>query len=73
MIPILEKIVAHKRLEVLSSEQAISSQQLKDSMHYHRETYSAKSALQVGGIIAEHKRKSPSKKSINLDLSLIHI
>ena len=35
MIPILEKIVAHKRLEVLSSEQAISSQQLKDSLYYH--------------------------------------
>jgi indole-3-glycerol phosphate synthase len=71
MIPILEKIVAHKRLEVLSSEQAISSQQLKDSMHYHRETYSAKSALQTGGIIAEHKRKSPSKKSINLNRPLV--
>jgi indole-3-glycerol phosphate synthase len=71
MIPILEKIVAHKRLEVLSIEQAISSQQLKDSLYYHRETYSAKSALRSGGIIAEHKRKSPSKKSINLDRPLV--
>ena len=71
MTPILEKIVSHKRLEVLSSEQAISSQQLKDSMYYHRETFSAKSALRFGGIIAEHKRKSPSKKSINLSRPLV--
>ena len=71
MTPILEKIVAHKRLEVISSEQAISSKQLKDSMYYHRETYSAKNALQLGGIIAEHKRKSPSKKSINLSRPLV--
>ncbi len=52
MTPILEKIVAHKRLEVLASEQALSSEQLKDSMYYHRETYSAKNSLRLGGIIA---------------------
>jgi hypothetical protein len=52
MTPILEKIVAHKRLEVLSSEQAISSQQLKDSMYYHRETVFSKKrfAGQVGSL-----------------------
>jgi len=50
MTPILEKIVAHKRLEVLSSEQAISSQQLKDSMYYHRETYSAKRKMSLKSV-----------------------
>ncbi len=71
MTPILEKIIAQKRLEVIASEQAFSVEALKASRYYQRETLSARKALQFGGIIAEHKRRSPSKAAINFNRPLV--
>ena len=65
---ILERIVAHKKIEVGGRKQIISTKQLERSRHFNREVYSLKDFLlrpDKSGIIAEFKRYSPSKKDIN--------
>ena len=65
---ILEKITAHKRREVAVAKERITLADLEKSAHFNQATNSLKSALlsvENGGIIAEFKRKSPSKGIIN--------
>ena len=68
---ILEKIIADKRKEVALKKQLIPTRQLEQSVLFERETRSLAKALREGsGIIAEHKRRSPSKSVINNSLSV---
>jgi len=65
---ILDKIVANKLREVASAKNKTSFTQLEESEFFSRETYSFRDFLldpERTGIIAEFKRKSPSKGIIN--------
>lgn len=65
---ILDKIVAHKKKEVARAKQRVSHTKLEASELFGRECYSFKNFLldpARSGIIAEFKRKSPSKGIIN--------
>lgn len=64
---ILNKIVADKYKEVDLKKSLIPAKQLEDSVLFGRETTSLATALRNSstGIIAEHKRRSPSKSTIN--------
>ena len=65
---ILDKIVAHKKEEVESQKSKVKIEELKDSQFFSRKTLSLREFLldeNKTGIIAEFKRKSPSKGSIN--------
>lgn len=65
---ILDKIVARKKEEVASAKAKCSTKDLETFLAFSRETYSLKSFLtdpNKSGIIAEFKRKSPSKGIIN--------
>jgi indole-3-glycerol phosphate synthase len=65
---ILEKIVADKQLEVAEKKKTIPVEAFKDYPNYQLERRSLKaSLLKEGstGIIAEYKRRSPSKGVIN--------
>ncbi len=69
---ILDKIVADKRIEVALKKSLIPIKQLEQSVLFERETVSLAKALQnsTTGIIAEHKRRSPSKAVINQKVSV---
>jgi len=63
---ILDKIIARKKEEIEFSKSKISIEQLKDSAFFGRNSLSLKETLKSkSGIIAEFKRKSPSKGTIN--------
>lgn len=64
---ILEKIIADKRREVELKKAIIPVSQLENSVLFNSRTQSLSKLLQnsSSGIIAEHKRKSPSKQTIN--------
>ena len=64
---ILDEIVAYKREALVLKKQAMSLEALKKSPNYGRECVSLKTRLQHSntGIIAEFKRKSPSKGYIH--------
>jgi indole-3-glycerol phosphate synthase len=65
---ILDKIIAHKKNEVAEARGKISEDQLRKQELYKRPTLSLKEFLldeNKTGIIAEFKRKSPSKGIIN--------
>lgn len=65
---ILEKIVVNKKREVLYAKNRISYTQLEESNFFDRDCYLFKDFLldpKRTGIIAEFKRKSPSKGIIN--------
>lgn len=64
---ILSKIVADKYKEVALKKSLIPMKQLEASNLFQRETSSLANALRNSstGIIAEHKRRSPSKGTIN--------
>ena len=64
---ILSKIVADKYKEVDLKKSLITAKQLENSVLFSRETTSLVKALRSSatGIIAEHKRRSPSKDTIN--------
>ena len=63
---ILEKITSYKKQEVAARKMAFPLSLLKQSELYKRECFSmAKSVAEGSGIIAEHKRRSPSKSVIN--------
>jgi len=64
---ILEKIIADKRREVELKKSIIPISQLENSVLFNSRTQSLSKLLQnsSSGIIAEHKRKSPSKQTIN--------
>jgi len=70
---ILDKIVANKQKEVQQAKSRTSYSQLEEYDFFHRECYSFKEfLLNPGrtGIIAEFKRKSPSKGIINDKVSV---
>ncbi|UII80526.1 indole-3-glycerol phosphate synthase TrpC [Flagellimonas sp. CMM7] len=69
---ILDKIVADKRKEVNLKKSLIPVSQLEQSVLCGRDTVSLSEALKNSnsGIIAEHKRRSPSKSVINQKLNV---
>jgi indole-3-glycerol phosphate synthase len=65
---ILDKIIAQKRIEVAKRKSEVSITELEKGPFFKSATYSLKAALldkTKTGIIAEYKRKSPSKGMIN--------
>ncbi|MCL5130450.1 MULTISPECIES: indole-3-glycerol phosphate synthase TrpC [unclassified Algibacter] len=69
---ILDKIVIDKRNEVALRKQLIPVSQLEQSVLFERATVSLANNLRNSktGIIAEHKRRSPSKSVINNTLNV---
>ncbi len=69
---ILEKIVIDKRKEVDLRKKLIPTSQLEQSVLFERPTVSLANNLRnsATGIIAEHKRRSPSKSVINNGLNV---
>ena len=69
---ILDKIVGDKRKEVALRKQLIPISQLEASVLFDRPLNSLAAALRVSnsGIIAEHKRRSPSRAVINQGLNV---
>lgn len=72
---ILTKIVNDKRIEVNLRKQLIPAMQLEGSILFERDTFSLANKLREShtGIIAEHKRRSPSKQVINHDLNVFDV
>ncbi|RME97053.1 MAG: indole-3-glycerol-phosphate synthase, partial [Bacteroidetes bacterium] len=70
---ILDKIIAHKRKEVARRKARIPIKLLEESLFFNTPVVSLSKYLQrpdKSGIIAEFKRKSPSKAAINLYASV---
>ena len=69
---ILDKITADKRKEVNLKKSLIPVIQLEQSVLFERQTISLAEQLKnsASGIIAEHKRRSPSKATINQNLNV---
>lgn len=69
---ILDKIVIDKRNEVALKKALIPTSQLERSVLFERATVSLANSLKKSksGIIAEHKRRSPSKSVINQNLNV---
>lgn len=69
---ILDKITADKRKEVDLKKSLIPIKQLEQSVVFERQTISLTERLKnsTSGIIAEHKRRSPSKATINQNLNV---
>lgn len=70
---ILDKIIAHKRLEVAEQQSKVPISELEKSPLFQRPVLSLSTALRrpdMAGIIAEHKRKSPSKGIINAKVTV---
>ncbi len=69
---ILDKIIADKHKELVLKKLVVPIAQLEKSALFERETVSLAEKLRIGktGIIAEHKRRSPSKSVINQDLNV---
>lgn len=72
---ILDKIVTDKRIEVSLRKQLIPLSQLEQSVLFERPTISLALKLKnsTTGIIAEHKRRSPSKSVINQNLNVFDV
>jgi len=73
---ILEEIIAYKKTEVERRKLEAKSSFLENSFYFNRETLSLTQSLKTGnrsGIIAEFKRRSPSKGVINDKASLIDV
>lgn len=73
---ILDKIVAYKKEEVKRLQQLVPLSKLKNSALYSRTCNSYVNLLEKknnSGVIAEFKRKSPSRSNINLDANLLSV
>lgn len=72
---ILEKIIADKKKEVALKKGIIPTSQLEQSILFERNGKSLAEALQnsESGIIAEHKRRSPSKSTINQNTNVAQV
>ena len=69
MSTILDQIIANKRYEVARAKQTLSQSRLESQSGFQRPTLSLANALTApgsSGIIAEYKRKSPSKGIIQV-------
>ena len=64
---ILDKIVLRKKIEIQEKKCSISYNQLEKTMFFRQNSISLKESINSKNlsIIAEHKRKSPSKSEIN--------
>ena len=70
---ILEEIIQHKRVEVAERKSMFPVKRLEQSMYFQSPVISLKEYVQredKSGIIAEIKRKSPSKGDINPNVSV---
>ena len=69
---ILDQIIASKRKEVALKKAVVSIQQLENSDLFNSKTNSLRKSIMNSpfGIIAEHKRRSPSKATINNSFSV---
>ena len=69
---LLDKIITDKRRETALKQSLIPVQQLESSVLFDRKTASLSQNLRDSktGIIAEHKRRSPSKDTINTSFSV---
>ncbi len=68
---ILDRIIADKYKEVEIKKELIPLEQLERSVLFERQTISLSKKLQTSsGIIAEHKRRSPSRSVINQSLNV---
>ncbi len=69
---ILDKIVQDKLKEVVLTKSVVPIKQLEQSFLFERQTFSLTNVLRNSstGIIAEHKRRSPSKSVINQSLNV---
>lgn len=69
---LLDQIIASKKREVALKKQVISINQLENSDLFNAKTHSLSKSIinSPFGIIAEHKRRSPSKATINHSLSV---
>ena len=64
---ILDKIVHRKKIEIQERKSSISYNQLEKTLFFSKNSISLKDSINSKNlsIIAEHKRKSPSKSEIN--------
>lgn len=70
---ILDKIIETKKIEVEKRKEECPIAELESSMYFNRPCLSLKKFLEdpaKSGIIAEHKRQSPSKGIINANVNL---
>ena len=71
---ILDKIIKHKKIEVAAAKKKKSVSELKETEFFQRKTFSLKKSVESGsGIIAEYKRKSPSKGIINDKAAVLEV
>jgi indole-3-glycerol phosphate synthase len=72
---ILDQIIANKKREVAIKKKLFSINYLESSPLFKKPTISLANRLRKSksGIIAEHKRRSPSKQNINSSLSVIDV
>lgn len=72
---ILDTIIAHKYLELKQAKTIMPVSQLEKSDMFERDTLSLTDRLKQSntGIIAEYKRRSPSKDAINLVSSILDV
>ncbi len=73
---ILETIIKHKKLEVTEREKIVSQALLMQTKHFNRKCFSLIESLtktNTTGIIAEFKRKSPSKGFINEHADVVEV
>jgi indole-3-glycerol phosphate synthase len=73
---ILETIIAHKKLEIAERKQIVSQYLLMQTKHFDRKCFSLIESLTKEGstgIIAEFKRKSPSKGFINEHADVVNV
>ncbi len=72
---ILNKIVADKKVEVIQKKKLLPISYLETSPLFNRHCNSLVKKIKINdfGIIAEFKRRSPSKKNINSSLSVTNV
>jgi indole-3-glycerol phosphate synthase len=73
---ILDTIIEHKKLEVAERKQIVSQALLMQTKHFNRKCFSLIESLTTAGttgIIAEFKRKSPSKGFINEHADVVEV